>query len=385
MTHFMDMHLPYKEPSAYRHLFVDRDPDYLPPSFLRQTLMSAAKGRQAELKTYLEGRYDQNLRYIDDQLARLMEAAGPDATVVFFADHGEEFFDHGDLEHGHSLYDELLRVPLMLWSPDLAPRRIAAPASLLDITPTLLEMLGFPTTGLDGLSLLNLARTGNDDRFKDRARAFGRPLYGEEAWGSVAGAQKYSTKKGKEWITDLSQDPAEENNLRLTGSDPASLRAAMAAGLNRPVVLAWRLTPVQSSGVATIEVTVPDGIALTWVGDDPLMKSEASFNMLNPTTVQIRFDGKGQQREVYVLPKGDPVALAPTASLRLATTGAVPIQLKSVPLLGDGAVLGELRSGGHTIQLTYAVVPLPAGQGTSGVDPELQSALEAMGYMARDE
>jgi len=107
-------------------------------------LLAAAKGNREKIKNYLVGRYDQNMRYVDDQLARLFGRVGDEATVVVFADHGEEFFDHGDLEHGHTLYDELLRIPFIVKSPGLAPRRVATPVSLLDLTPTVLDLLGAP-------------------------------------------------------------------------------------------------------------------------------------------------------------------------------------------------------------------------------------------------
>lgn len=384
MVHFMDMHLPYKEPYSYRHLFVEQDPPYLPSTFLRPTLMNAAGGHKAELRTYLMGRYDQNLRYIDDSLEALFKAVGPDATIVFFADHGEEFFDHGDLEHGHTLYDELIRVPLAIWSPGLSGRRVPEPVSLLDVTPTLLDLLGYGGASLDGYSLLKIAKGEADERFVNRPRAFGRPLYGEEAWGSVLNTSKYLQRKGGELIFDLQKDPQEEHNFRAS-RDPVPLRAAMAAGLNRPVVTAWRITPNRPGGKTTVDFTVPAGIAEAWVGEDPLAMSEATIERLDPTTVRIRFDGTlGQQREVYVLPQGNTEELSSTASIKIALDGVVPVPLAGFSNDGSGESLATLRVNGRNVQVTYAVVPRPEGKGTEGMDPELQTALQQLGYISRE-
>ncbi len=384
MVHYMDMHLPYKEPWSYQGLYAPPRPDYLPEGFLRPTLLGISGGKRAELKQYLKDRYDQNLHYIDDQLAPILKEAGPNAIVVFFADHGEEFFDHGDLEHGHTLYDELLRVPLMIWAPGLTGRRVDAPASLLDVTPTVLELLGYPTDGLDGFSLAALARGEGDPRFDHRARGFGRPLYGEESWGAERGGEKYYSRRGKEWYYDLKTDPDEKQNLRAE-RDPVPMRAAMTEGLGRQVVLAWRVTPNKKGGTTTVDLSVPAGIVTAWVGDDPLLKSEATVEQKDATTVRMRFDGtKGQQREIYVLPKGDPLEATNGALLQMTVQGAAGQPLDPKPADGSGEPLAKLRVDGRDVELTWAVVPVPAEAGVAGMDPELQSALEAMGYMSRE-
>ena len=400
LVHFMDLHLPYKEPYRYRTLFAQERPDYLPESFLRPTLLKVASKHKKALTQYLLDRYDQNLRYVDDQLDTLLELAGPESVVVFFADHGEEFFDHGDLEHGHSFYDELLRIPLMLWAPGLAARRVDAPVSLLDVVPTILELLGIKSSGtegrpagFDGTSLLQLARTGSDPRFDDRPRGFGRPLYGEEGWGVVGGQQKYIIRKGQEWFFDLQADPGEQTNLRgqpLGGVSGAALQdsvyAQMAVGLDRPVVRAWRLTPTRGGKTVEVEVSSPLGIARAWVGDDPLMKSEATVESPDPCTVRIRFDGsKGQQREVYVQPMGDLLAATAQASVRVPRAGMEAVPLQALQMDGEGATLAELRVSGVTVLVNYAAVPVPLGRAVSGMEDEMASDLAALGYIDREE
>jgi arylsulfatase A-like enzyme len=106
-------------------------------------------------------RYDREIRIVDDELRELfaaLEATGlADSTIVaVLADHGEEFAEHGGFQHGAAVYEESLRVPLLFWGPGRIPaaRRSAAPVSLIDVAPTILDLLDLPVpTDMDGTSL----------------------------------------------------------------------------------------------------------------------------------------------------------------------------------------------------------------------------------------
>ena len=104
-------------------------------------------------------RYLGEIRWVDDQLARLfaeLEALGAadDTAIVFFSDHGEEFGDHGDKWHG-DLYPEDVHVPMFVYVPGGQPRQLDVPVSLVDIAPTVIELLGLPIPPeYDGDSLL---------------------------------------------------------------------------------------------------------------------------------------------------------------------------------------------------------------------------------------
>lgn len=93
--------------------------------------------------------YDSEIGYTDAQIGRLLAgfAAGghaEDTLVVFVADHGEEFRDHGHTGHTVALYEESIRVPLVLRGPGIAPQRVEEPVSLVDLAPTLLDLLDVP-------------------------------------------------------------------------------------------------------------------------------------------------------------------------------------------------------------------------------------------------
>jgi len=93
-------------------------------------------------------RYDAEIASTDAAIERLvtgLAARGAlDRTlIVVTSDHGEEFLEHGWLDHGWTLFDETLRVPLLLWAPGvLEPARVATRVSQVDLAPTLLALLG---------------------------------------------------------------------------------------------------------------------------------------------------------------------------------------------------------------------------------------------------
>src|SRR5262249_35764260 len=106
-------------------------------------------------------RYEQEARYLDDEVLALLDAIdglglGVRTLVVVMGDHGEEFLEHGQRKHGFDLYDETTHVPLMMRLPGITPPglRVAPPVSLVDVAPTILDLVGAaPLVGIDGVSL----------------------------------------------------------------------------------------------------------------------------------------------------------------------------------------------------------------------------------------
>ena len=88
-------------------------------------------------------RADQSIGMIADSL----EAWGrlDEAMIIVFADHGEEFLEHGSIDHGQTVYEEVLKVPLVIFCPSLVDRpvRIQRQVGLIDLGPTILDALGF--------------------------------------------------------------------------------------------------------------------------------------------------------------------------------------------------------------------------------------------------
>jgi hypothetical protein len=80
-------------------------------------------------------------------------------TIILSSDHGEAFGEHGQKYHATTLYEELLRVPLIVRVPGVKPRVVGEPVSLIDIAPTVLDLFGRPTPGIYmGQSLVPILR-----------------------------------------------------------------------------------------------------------------------------------------------------------------------------------------------------------------------------------
>jgi len=176
--------------------------------------------------------YDGEIARADRELGRLLaalEARGlRDATaVVATADHGESLGEHGEDTHGLFLYDSTLRVPLIVSHPGSVPagRRSTAAAGLVDLAPTLLDLLGLPPSpAMAGRSLLA-------DPAAPPALLIETVLPAESyGWsplsGLVAGDAKYIEAPEPE-LYDLRRDPAEATNL-WRDADEASRRMARA-------------------------------------------------------------------------------------------------------------------------------------------------------------
>lgn len=200
-VHVLDPHLPFNLEPGNRELLADEP-----------------KGRQPNQREALFEDYDRAIRQADDQFARLAAALRAKgfwvrATVVYTADHGEEFFEHGNRGHGQSVYEEQVRVPLVVKFPGTRTGDARRPelVSLADLLPTL--------AGLHGLARDSLW-IGSDLREKLPER----PLYLTEDFGDWrvyavrSGAQKLVVQLYPEFqqrVFDLGTDPGEQHGRSL--------------------------------------------------------------------------------------------------------------------------------------------------------------------------
>ena len=115
------------------------------------------------------------IRQADEALKPVLELLentelGERTFVWITSDHGEEFLEHGGVLHGHTHFEELIRVPLLLAGPGLpSALRVEEPVSLIDVLPTTLALLGMaPIAGLDGRDLSPLLRGEESEIFRER-------------------------------------------------------------------------------------------------------------------------------------------------------------------------------------------------------------------------
>lgn len=141
-----------------------------------------------------------------------------DALVILLSDHGEGLGEHGEAEHGMLLYRESLHVPLIVKLPGrrLAGRRVAAPAQLVDVLPTVLSLAGETVPPkLPGLSLLDLAEgKATAERSVYSETLYPRIHLGWSELRSVTDARHHYIEGPKPELFDIVADPRETRNLR---------------------------------------------------------------------------------------------------------------------------------------------------------------------------
>jgi arylsulfatase A-like enzyme len=231
-VHYMDPHIPYASLREDRADLSDPVREEV-LAFLRDPVMIHRQCGRSELseeaKKAIRRCYWADITFFDRQFGRLLDGVrdqleSGNLLLVFTSDHGEEFWEHGCFEHGHTLYDELLTVPLIIARPGFLPlnRVMDTQAGLIDVVPTLLQLCGItPPADTAGRSLLPL---GN-------GRGSGRALISEGIlWGGDLKSmrtKKYKVVYDPEAQTgvafDLSIDPAERVPLN-PGDHPRTAR-----------------------------------------------------------------------------------------------------------------------------------------------------------------
>jgi choline-sulfatase len=218
-VHTVDPHLPYDPPAPFRERFAAgvkrRD---LGSTENVGTLLARSLVDEGRWAAELLDLYDAEVAANDHSFGELLdelEQRGLDAdtVVIFLSDHGEEFFDHGGWIHGRTLYREVLQVPLVIRLPGQREgRRITAPATHIDLMPTILELAGLvPEPGLRGRSLLRPAD-------EQRAVSASLDLDGWGGWSVVQGGRHAIRHHrlgyvGPAELYELDPDPGERRDL----------------------------------------------------------------------------------------------------------------------------------------------------------------------------
>ena len=230
--HYIDPHGPYVAPPGYAHLFVGEHPPQPVPiaDLPRYQVQRDERGAVVDDLGFYRAQYDREIRYVDDQLGRLLAALDERhlrkrTLIVLTADHGESLGENRYyLEHGALPYQSTVHVPLIVAQRGRLPagRLIDEPVGLIDLAPTILELLDVerPST-IQGTSLapsilgtseagarLVFLESGSEDR-KQFAVRRGR-------WKLV----QLLSEKDRAWVGrnelelfDLSRDPGEEKDL----------------------------------------------------------------------------------------------------------------------------------------------------------------------------
>lgn len=186
-------------------------------------------------------RYDSEIAYTDHQIGRLFDAlkkAGEfdNTIIVVFSDHGEEFREHGKRFHNSSVYEQQIHVPLLIKAPGLTGRRVGATVSLVDVLPTLYDLVGFEDAHVrHGRTLLPMMLAEKDDEegyaYSELFVRFGGQLAANPR-AVIRGSKKLIWHRTKDVFEayDVVADPLERRNF--SGRDDeteARLRALLEA------------------------------------------------------------------------------------------------------------------------------------------------------------
>jgi arylsulfatase A-like enzyme len=256
--HYVDPHAPYSKPGVVRHksfrgdslLTGEGDVDH-------DTSPDVARLRSGEIRLDAKGKdlvrslYAAEVATVDATvggvLASLDRLGLRDRTlVVVVADHGEELWEHGGVEHGHTVYDELVRVPLILsWPGHLEPGAVDAVVGVTDVVPTVLDLLGLTAPGpLDGQTLRPFVEGDATDPPDTRAILVENMLFGEERLGVRSRKWKFvQWGSGRLEAYDLERDPAEQIDLAGVPAVRADLEATLAGVVGGPSAAAKAEAP----------------------------------------------------------------------------------------------------------------------------------------------
>lgn len=231
-VHTIDPHVPYRPPVKFLGMYGPTD--YRGPVNFHRDALVLEKIKLGKMhvgprdKAHLKALYDGEITYNDVHFSEILDGLerrglADDTLVVFTSDHGEEFWDHGSVGHGHSVYDELLHVPLSMRIPGLTDgAMVHGNVGLVDVVPTILDALGLPIPDqLEGRSLLGMiegkgapaAPKGTITGFLDNWRAL------------TVGRSKLlqrGTAEGR--LYDLHDDPHETRDV--SAERPVELRLA---------------------------------------------------------------------------------------------------------------------------------------------------------------
>ena len=229
--HYMDVHSPWKPPEEF---------DVFGPEGVDQ--------------------YDASILFVDSQIGALYEdlnkrGLADNTWVVITADHGEEFLEHGNERWGHgvTLYQEVLRVPLIFHHPTEAAsgKRVEQQVRLIDVAPTILDLLRIPIPDdMDGISLahdvVEAAAVERQDLMAFSQVGLNDAAPGKNLLAVTTPEHKYilDLVSGDEELYDLKLDPGETRNLS-TSNQAIARRFREEVLQSRRIQMAKRSTIVE--------------------------------------------------------------------------------------------------------------------------------------------
>ena len=238
-VHYMDAHFPYLPKTSK---FSTQEAHRL--NILREKWYRGDKKVERKDLVKLKGLYEKKVSEMDNTLKELFEKLDKEkliekSIVVITADHGEEFYEHGEFHHEMNLYDELTHVPLIILEPDLKSQRITRLVSQIDLAPTILDLVGLkkPTAWFGESLFGDKEEKGyaiSEEGQKLKGQAMRRNLVFDLNYKKIATRTKDKkyiyNQNGQDELYDLRDDPKEQKNIARQGI-PKQLKRILAKHL----------------------------------------------------------------------------------------------------------------------------------------------------------
>jgi arylsulfatase A-like enzyme len=214
-VHFYDPHVPYTPSLEY--VSPPPPPGVVAEFHEQRAVQAGLIVPSLEQRQWIRRLYEAEVRGLDASLGRVIATLErldlyDDALVVFTSDHGEEFWEHGGHGHGHSQYNELLEVPLIVKLPGFSRRgEVRAVVSTTSVGPTMLELAGLAQgDGTSAPSLVPLIRTAPPPPWQQPVFSTAQFLFDRKEAVFFRGSKWiWSPLNGKTELFDLDRDPGE--------------------------------------------------------------------------------------------------------------------------------------------------------------------------------
>ncbi len=228
--HLMDTHVQYNK-NRFNKLFTNKEirgfePGNIKSQVIRQ--MTTKNLITKEFKEYLIDIYDGQIRFTDECLKNFLAKLDrlellENTVVIFTADHGEEFWEHGNFGHGHAIYEEVIRIPLIIWGKDVKKLKINTPIRIIDIFPTALGLAGIKAkvNDFEGVDIFEDIQFNNNRKLPIFAYDGYYATLIKDGMKLIVNINDKQDSKGNvrtyayvpHELFDLEADPLEKNNL----------------------------------------------------------------------------------------------------------------------------------------------------------------------------